>query len=37
MKPILGTMTFGEQVDQETSRAMLDLFASHGGIEIDTA
>ena len=37
MKPILGTMTFGEQVDQPTSGDMLNLFAESGGEEVDTA
>ena len=37
MKPILGTMTFGEQVDQPTSGQMLNLFSESGGEEIDTA
>ena len=37
MKPILGTMTFGEQVDLPTSGEMLNLFCESGGDEIDTA
>ncbi len=37
MKQILGSMTFGEQVDQETARLMLDQFIRSGNTEIDTA
>jgi aflatoxin B1 aldehyde reductase len=37
MKPILGTMTFGEQVDQDTTATMLEMFSHDGGEEIDTA
>ncbi|MEM7563770.1 MAG: aldo/keto reductase [Pseudomonadota bacterium] len=37
MKPVLGTMTFGEQADRATSARMLELFAEAGGREIDTA
>lgn len=37
MKQILGTMTFGEQVDDNDARAMLDSFLAAGGHEIDTA
>jgi aflatoxin B1 aldehyde reductase len=37
MKIILGTMTFGEQVDRDTAKAMLDLFTGTGNSEIDTA
>ena len=37
MKQILGTMTFGEQVDQDTGRSILDLFIDSGNNEIDTA
>ncbi len=37
MKQILGTMTFGEQVDQTGARSILDLFVDSGNSEIDTA
>ena len=37
MKTILGTMTFGEQVDRSTAQSMLDLFVASGNYEIDTA
>ena len=37
MKQILGTMTFGEQVDQDKAQLMLDRFIAAGNIEIDTA
>ena len=33
----LGTMTFGDEADEETSRAMLDDFVEAGGTFIDTA
>jgi aflatoxin B1 aldehyde reductase len=35
--PILGTMTFGPQVDRTTSRAMVASFLGQGYREIDTA
>jgi len=37
MKTILGTMTFSDQVDAESTSAMLDLFYSRGHGELDTA
>ena len=37
MKLILGTMTFSDQVDQDTAQKMLNLFADSGNTELDTA
>ena len=37
MKQILGTMTFGEQVDQDKAQLLLDRFIAAGNMEIDTA
>ena len=37
MKLILGSMTFGGQVDQDTAQAMLVQFTNAGNHEIDTA
>jgi aflatoxin B1 aldehyde reductase len=37
MKLILGTMTFSDQVDQDTAQTMLNLFAESGNTELDTA
>lgn len=37
MKLILGSMTFGEQVDRETARTMIDSYLDSGNNEIDTA
>jgi aflatoxin B1 aldehyde reductase len=37
VKAILGTMTFGNQVDQTTADKMLGLFLDSGHTEIDTA
>lgn len=37
MKIILGTMTFSEQVDQNTAQSMLALFVESGNFELDTA
>jgi len=37
MKLILGTMTFSDQVDQDTAQEMLSLFAESGNSELDTA
>jgi aflatoxin B1 aldehyde reductase len=37
MKQILGTMTFGEQVDRDKAQLMLDRFIATGNMEIDTA
>lgn len=37
MKQILGSMTFGDQVDQNTAQAMLNRFIEAGNREIDTA
>ena len=37
MKQILGTMTFGDQVDQDTAQKMLQQFTAAGHDEIDTA
>ena len=34
---ILGTMTFGPQVDEDTAQKMLDVFLASGHNEIDTA
>ena len=36
-KAILGTMTFGDQVDEKTAEKMLNLFVERGGVEVDTA
>ncbi len=37
MKQILGTMTFGDQVDGDTAQSMLDVFVASGQHELDTA
>src|SRR5210317_2107409 len=37
MKLILGTMTFGDQVDQAGAGALLDSFRRAGHTELDTA
>ena len=37
MKLILGSMTFGGQVDRETAKAMIDSYLESGNNEIDTA
>ena len=37
MKLILGTMTFSDQVDQDTAKTMVDLFTESGNFELDTA
>lgn len=37
MKLILGTMTFGPQVDIQDSKSMVDMFLSSGYEELDTA
>ena len=37
MKQILGTMTFGDQVDQDTAQSLLDVFLASGQHELDTA
>ena len=37
MKQILGTMTFGDQVNQDTAQSMLDVFLASGKHELDTA
>ncbi len=37
MKTILGTMTFGDQVDAAGAKALLERFVAAGGDEIDTA
>lgn len=37
MKQILGTMTFGDQVDQDTAQEMLQQFTAAENNEIDTA
>ncbi|WP_420369912.1 aldo/keto reductase [Curtobacterium sp. L1-20] len=34
---VLGTMTFGDSVDESTAAAMVDLFLESGGTGIDTA
>jgi len=34
---VLGTMTFGSQVDEEGSKTILNYFFDHGGNNIDTA
>lgn len=37
MKPILGTMTFSDQVDQATAGSILESFVAAGHVEVDTA
>ncbi len=37
IKLVLGTMTFGPQVDLEGSKQMIDMFLNNGNHEIDTA
>lgn len=37
MHPILGTMTFSDQVDQDTSAAMVNAFTKAGYDQLDTA
>jgi aflatoxin B1 aldehyde reductase len=37
MKQILGTMTFGDQVDQATAETLIAAFYSAGQVELDTA
>ncbi len=37
MQAILGTMTFGNQVDQQQAAMMIDRFVKGGGKELDTA
>lgn len=37
MRIILGTMTFGGQIDENTAEAMVEVFLDHGYREIDTA
>ena len=37
MKQILGTMTFGDQVDQPTAETLMTSFRSAGHNELDTA
>ena len=37
MKQILGTMTFGDQVDQITAETMMASFTAAGHLELDTA
>ncbi len=37
MKKILGTMTFGDQVDQTEALSMMTQFTQSGGHELDTA
>jgi aflatoxin B1 aldehyde reductase len=37
MKLILGTMTFSDQVDQDTAKTMVNLFTASGNSELDTA
>ena len=37
MKAILGTMTFGNQVDQQHAATMIHRFVKAGGQELDTA
>ena len=37
MKLILGTMTFGDQVDQPTAEILLNSFSAAGHVELDTA
>lgn len=37
MKPILGTMTFSDQVDKSTAAAMITAFKAAGHREVDTA
>jgi len=37
MKPILGTMTFSDQVDEVTATEMINAYKAAGHIEVDTA
>jgi aflatoxin B1 aldehyde reductase len=37
MKQILGTMTFGDQVDQTTAETLITTFRNAGQVELDTA
>ena len=37
MKQILGTMTFGDQVDEDSARALIQQFTDAGNHELDTA
>lgn len=37
MKQILGTMTFGDQVDKDSARALIQQFTEAGNYELDTA
>ncbi len=37
MKKILGSMTFGDQVDQTSAQALIEQFAAAGNRELDTA
>lgn len=37
MKVILGTMTFGKQVDEKTADRIVKIFLDHGHTELDTA
>jgi len=37
MKQILGTMTFGDQVDQTTAESLMTSFSNSGQVEFDTA
>ena len=37
MKQILGTMTFGDQVDQSAAEILISTFRSAGNLELDTA
>lgn len=37
VRPVLGTMTFGKQVDEKTAEEILDLFLAAGFRELDTA
>lgn len=37
MKQILGTMTFGDQVDQDSAQDLIEQFSAAGNRELDTA
>ncbi|MBX2835469.1 MAG: aldo/keto reductase [Gammaproteobacteria bacterium] len=37
MKIVLGSMTFGDQVDEQNAKEMIDKFSAHGFTELDTA
>ena len=37
MKQILGTMTFGDQVEEDSARTLIQQFTDAGNHELDTA